>query len=176
VLVVQADPEIAEDRRHLLRAFGQQCDTALGAAELHAEVQKKETELSAIIHGVPSPIVLIDARNKVIAVNSAAEQLFGISSAFVAGAALKGALGHEQIEQMLASGGAFQAEVEAGSPPRTYKARMSNVHMPGIPMGRVLMLDDVTAEREIAQKQRDFVAMIGHELRTPLTIIKGSSD
>jgi signal transduction histidine kinase len=40
-------------------------------------------------------------------------------------------------------------------------------------MGRILVLDDVTTEREMAQKQRDFVAMIGHELRTPLTIIKG---
>jgi signal transduction histidine kinase len=42
-------------------------------------------------------------------------------------------------------------------------------------MGRVLVMDDVTTEREAAQTQRDFVAMIGHELRTPLTIIKGFS-
>jgi signal transduction histidine kinase len=34
-------------------------------------------------------------------------------------------------------------------------------------------MDDVTSERENAQRQRDFVAMVGHELRTPLTIVKG---
>lgn len=173
VLVSRADPEVAEDRKHLLRAFGQQCNTALGAAELHAEVQKKESELSAIIHGVPNPIVLIDARDKVIAINAAAEQLFGLSAAFASGNPVQGALGHEQIESLLASGGASQAEVDAGSPPRTYKARVSGVHLPGVPMGRILVMDDVSSEREIAQKQRDFVAMIGHELRTPLTIIKG---
>ena len=173
VLVARADLEVAGDRKHLLRAFGQQCNTALGAAELHAEVRKKESEMSAIIHGVPNPIVLIDARDRVIAINAAAEHLFGISATFAAGNPVQGALGHEQVESLLTSGGALQSEVDAGSPPRTYKARISSVHLPGVPMGRILMLDDVTAEREMAQKQRDFVAMIGHELRTPLTIIKG---
>ncbi len=173
VLVVSAEPDVAQERRHLLRAFGQQCGTALGAAELHTEMRKKETELSSIIHGVPNPIVLIDARDRIVATNAAAEQLFSISSQFAAGAPIQGTLGHEQIEHLLTTAGAMQAEVEAGSPPRTYKARVTNVQLPGVPMGRVLMMDDVTAEREILQKQRDFVAMIGHELRTPLTIIKG---
>ncbi|MEA2446402.1 MAG: hypothetical protein QOK47_39, partial [Actinomycetota bacterium] len=173
VLVARADLEVAGDRKHLMRAFGQQCNTALGAAELHSEVQKKESELSAIIHGVPNPIVLIDARDRVIAINAAAEHLFGISATFATGNPIQGALGHEQIESLLANGGALQSEVDAGAPPRTYKARVSSVHLPGVPMGRILVLDDVTSEREMAQKQRDFVAMIGHELRTPLTIIKG---
>lgn len=173
LLVARADLEVAGDRKHLLRAFGQQCNTAIGAAELHAEVQKKESEMSAIIHGVPNPIVLIDARDRVIAINAAAEHLFGISAAFATGTPIQDALKHEQLEGLLASGGVPQSEVDAGSPPRTYKARISNVHLPGVPMGRILVLDDVTTEREMAQKQRDFVAMIGHELRTPLTIIKG---
>ena len=40
-------------------------------------------------------------------------------------------------------------------------------------MGRLLVMDDVTPERKMAQTQHDFVAMIGHELRTPLTIVRG---
>ncbi len=177
VLVSRADPEVAAERRHLLRAFGQQCDTAIGAAELHAELSRKETELSAIIHGVPNPIILSDARDRVVAVNAAAEQLFGISNVFAAGAPVAGTLGHEQAEQLITEAGDLQAEIEAGAPPRTYKARVGNVQLPGanagVHMGRILVMDDVTAERETQQKQRDFVAMIGHELRTPLTIIKG---
>ena len=173
VLVARADPEVAEERKHLLRAFGQQCDTALGAAELYNQVNRKETELSAIIHGVPNPIVLVDARDKIVALNSAAELLFGTSAMFAAGQPVAGTLGNEQVEQLVANATELQAEIEAGTPPRTYKARVSNVQLPGVPMGRVLVMDDITAEREILQKQRDFVAMIGHELRTPLTIIKG---
>src|SRR5947209_8171234 len=40
-------------------------------------------------------------------------------------------------------------------------------------IGRVLVLDDITKERETDQLKADFIAVIGHELRTPLTIMKG---
>ncbi|MFP5353127.1 MAG: ATP-binding protein [Actinomycetota bacterium] len=173
VMVVKAEREVAEDRRHLFRAFAQQGGTAIGAAELHSEVERKETELASIIQGVPNPIVLIDSRSKIVAVNPASEHLFGISAMFSGGADAIGTIGHPEIERLLTSDGELQAEVIAGNPPRTYKVRVTDVRVPGSPMGRVLIMDDVTSEREMAQTQRDFVAMIGHELRTPLTIIKG---
>jgi len=173
VLVAGADPKLAGDRTDLLRAFGQQCSTAASAAELHSQIAHKETELSSIIHGVPNPIVLVDARKRIVALNVAAETLFGCSSAFSAGAPVGGTLGHAEVEHLLTGEGQLQAEIIAGNPPQTYKARVVDVRLPGAPIGRVLLMDDVTSEREILQMQRDFVAMVGHELRTPLTIIKG---
>ncbi|MEA2433136.1 MAG: two-component system, OmpR family, phosphate regulon sensor histidine kinase PhoR [Actinomycetota bacterium] len=173
VMVLEAEREVVEERRHLFRAFGQQCDTALGSAELYSEVERKETELSSIIHGVPNPIILIDARGKIVAINPACEQVFSISGMFTAGSPAIGTIGHPEVERLLSADGDLQGEVIAGNPPKTYKVRVTDVHVPGAPMGRVLIMDDVTAEREIVQTQRDFVAMIGHELRTPLTIIKG---
>ena len=173
VMVVQAERELAEERRHLFRAFGQQGGTAIGAAEFHSEVERKETELTSIIQGVPNPIVLVDSRGKLVAINPASENLFGISAMFAAGSPAAGTIGHPEVERLLASDGELQGEVIAGNPPRTYKVRVTDVHVPRAPMGRVLIMDDVTTEREIVQTQRDFVAMIGHELRTPLTIIKG---
>jgi signal transduction histidine kinase/GAF domain-containing protein len=173
VLVAAADRQLVEERLDLMRAFGQQCSTAAGAAELHTAVQRKESELSSIIHGVPNPIVLVDARKRIVAINSAAETLFGASAVFSAGANVKGALGHEEVERFLTDEGQVQGEVTAGNPPQTFKVRVVDVRMPGVPVGRVLLMDDVTSEREINQMQRDFVAMVGHELRTPLTIIKG---
>jgi two-component system phosphate regulon sensor histidine kinase PhoR len=173
VLVAQADRKLVEERLDLMRAFGQQCSTAAGAAELHTTVQRKESELSSIIHGVPNPIVLVDARKRIVAINAAAETLFGASAIFTAGAHVEGALGHEEVERYLTSEGHLQGEVTAGNPPQTFKVRVVDVRMPGVPLGRVLLMDDITSEREITQMQRDFVAMLGHELRTPLTIIKG---
>lgn len=173
VLVVTAETKVAEERADLLRAFGQQCSSALSAAELHEQIGRKESELSSIIHGVPNPIVLVDGNRRIVALNSAAETLFGVSSSFTAGTDVSGALGHEEVEELLTGEGRLQAEVVAGNPPRNYKVRVVDVRMPGAPIGRVLMMDDVTSEREIFHMQRDFVAMVGHELRTPLTIIKG---
>ena len=173
LLVVRAELDVVRSRRELLRAFAQQCATAIGTAELHSVIERKETELTSIIHGVPNPIVLVDARKRLVAVNPAAEQLFGISSVFTAGAPARGTLGSSQVEDLLTGEGELQDEVLIGTPPHTYKVRVNDVRTPGAPMGRVLTMDDITAEREMVQTQRDFVAMIGHELRTPLTIIKG---
>lgn len=173
VMVVKAEREIIEDRRHLFRAFAQQGGTAIGAAELHSEVEQKEIELASIIQGVPNPIVLVDSRGKIVAINPASEDLFGVSAMFAAGSPAVGTIGHEEVERLLTGEGELQGEVIAGNPPRTYKVRVADVQVPRAPMGRVLIMDDVTSEREIVQTQRDFVAMIGHELRTPLTIIKG---
>ena len=173
LLVLVAGTQFVRERADLLHAFGQQCSSAIGAAELHSVIERKESELSSIIRTVPHPIVLVDDRGMVVAVNVAAEQLFSVSAMFVDGAAVRNTLNHPELEDLLTGSGDLLREVVVGSPPRTFKARVTDVQVPGGPMGRVLIMDDVTSERENAQRQRDFVAMVGHELRTPLTIVKG---
>jgi two-component system phosphate regulon sensor histidine kinase PhoR len=173
VVVTVADPVILEGREDLLRAFGQQAASAVSSGELYGEVNGKESELSSIIQTVPHPIVLADAHGRIVALNPAAETVFGISTLFCAGAPVRGNLGNEDVERLMAGTGSAHAEIEIGAPARIYKASVNDVEVPGVPMGRVLIMDDVTAERDMIQKQRDFVAMIGHELRTPLTVVKG---
>jgi signal transduction histidine kinase/putative methionine-R-sulfoxide reductase with GAF domain len=173
VLVIQAERQFAEDRADLLRAFGQQCSSAIGSAELYSLIEHKESQLSSIIRGVPNPIVLVDDRGVIAAINPAAEQLFGVASVFSTGTAAVNELNNAEVEKMLTGEGELQGEVLVGSPPRTFRARVTDVQFASGPLGRVLIMDDVTTERENAQRQRDFVAMVGHELRTPLTIVKG---
>lgn len=173
LLVATADAQLVSERGDLLRAFAQQCGLALGAAELHDVILRKESELLSIIQGVPNPIVLADALHKIVAINPAAEALFNLSSSFSTGAPVSGTLNHPELEGMLTGEGGVMSELAVGNPPKTYKVRVADVRVPGAPMGRVLIMDDVSAERERIQTQRDFVAMIGHELRTPLTIVKG---
>ncbi|CAN5529531.1 hypothetical protein BH24ACT26_BH24ACT26_09330 [soil metagenome] len=173
LLILDVPGDLEHDRADLLRAFAQQCATAVGAAELHTEVDAKESELSSIILGVPNPIVVVDAHGRISDLNPAAEQLFGVSAPFSHGLAVSGSLGHEEIEGLLMREGELESEVVMGAPARTYRVRVADVRAPGSAVGRLLIMDDLTAERAIAQTQRDFVAMIGHELRTPLTIIKG---
>ena len=65
--------------------------------------------------------------------------------------------------------------VDAGEEgPRAYRATVRRVRSAGgRVLGRLLVMDDVTADREAEQLKADFVAVIGHELRTPLTVMKG---
>ncbi len=173
LLVVRGEAALVDDRGYLLRAFGQQCASALGSAELHAVVGRKESELGSIIQSVPNPIVLADSSGNIASLNPSAEQLFGVSALFSTGAPVRGTLANTEVEELLLGQGEVVTEVEIGTPARTFKVRTRDVRVPGAPMGRLLVMDDVTTEREMVQTQHDFVAMIGHELRTPLTLIKG---
>lgn len=173
VLAVTCADDRVREREELLRAFGQQCSTAIGSAELHAMVERKESELSSIIRAVPHPIVLVDDEGFIAAINAAAEELFKISSLFAGARVTRSTLGHPEIEELLSGSGELQREVMVGNPSRVFRARVTDVQVPDGPTGRVMIMDDVTSDRENAQRQRDFVAMVGHELRTPLTIVKG---
>ncbi|MDQ4142730.1 MAG: ATP-binding protein [Actinomycetota bacterium] len=173
VLVISATRDLVHDRDGLLRAFGQQCSSAIGAAEMHHVVERKESEMSSIIRTVPHPIILVDDRGMIAAVNAAAEQLFSITANFVSGSVAGSSLNNPEIEALLTTSGDVQQEVVVGNPPHVFRVRVTDMQVPGGPTGRVLIMDDVTSDRENAQRQRDFVAMVGHELRTPLTIVKG---
>lgn len=173
VVVVAGGPDLIAERGYLLRAFGQQCASVLGAAELYSLMQRKESELASIIQSVPNPIVLVDAERKIVSINPSAEHLFGISTMFCAGTPIQGTLGNRELEELMCAEQESTAETTFGTPERSFKVRIVDVRVPGAPMGRVLVMDDVTTERQMAATQRDFVAMIGHELRTPLTIVKG---
>jgi signal transduction histidine kinase/putative methionine-R-sulfoxide reductase with GAF domain len=173
VVVTTGVVDDVDERLELLRLFQQQCISALGSAELHEALKRKEHELSSIIDGVLNPMVLVDAGRRLVAMNPAAEELFHISGRFSEGTAIAGTLGNASVERLLTDDGDVQTEIEVGVPARTFKARVTDVRLVGAPAGRLLVMDDVTTERLNAKVQRDFVAMIGHELRTPLTIIKG---
>lgn len=173
VVMIPGTDHLVADRGQVLRTFGQQCASALGSAELYSVIERKESELAAIIQSVPNPIVLVDGGGNIASLNPAAEHLFGISSSFCAGTPVAGVLGNAQLEEMLTAPGDTLGEVQMGVPPRYFKVRAREVRLPGAPLGRLLVMDDITPEREMAQTQHDFVAMIGHELRTPLTIVKG---
>ena len=173
LIMVSGSEGLVQERGYVLKAFGQQCSSAIGAGELYALAETKESELSSIIQSVPNPIVLSDATGKIRSINPAAEQLFGLTAMFAAGTPVRGSLGSEQLEDLILGEGNLLDELQLGQTTRTYKVHATDVRVPGAPMGRLLVMDDVTPERKMAQTQHDFVAMIGHELRTPLTIVRG---
>src|SRR5271155_4871385 len=47
---------------------------------------------------------------------------------------------------------------------------------PGTPTGAVVVVRDVSNEREVDQLKSSLVSTVSHELRTPLTLIQGFSE
>ncbi|HEX2241184.1 MAG TPA: ATP-binding protein, partial [Actinomycetota bacterium] len=155
----------------IVRAFLLHCRVALSSAHLFEDLDKSAFRLTAIVNGMAKPIILLDAMKRVAVVNPRAEQVLGISGMFVTGAPVEGAFGNAQIEELLLRPGMVEEELLIGAPPRTWRVQVTDLSEGAA--GRLLVMDDVTAEREAEQRERDFVAMIGHEVRTPLAVLKG---
>src|SRR5947209_20221935 len=123
-----------------------------------------------------NPVLVVDEAARFVLINGAAAELFSIAAAFELDQPVAGKLGNPVIEEMIiAQGQGSTTEVVIGeAEPRVYKASARRVMSSGGRLlGRVLVLDDITKERETDQVKSDFVAVIGHELRTPLTVMKG---
>lgn len=158
-----------------LRSYLTQAGTAVRNAQLYERVEEKETELASIVYSMAQPVVVADNTGRLAVANPAAEELFGISVDFVRGQPIKGMLGEQTLEDLLLGEDEVTIEIVMGRPlPRSWKARVARIRAADARMGgRILVMDDVTSEREMEKLKGDFVAVVGHELRTPLTLIKG---
>ena len=67
-----------------------------------------------------------------------------------------------------------------GARPRQFILRMAAVCSgddgPGLVLGIVASLSDITRQHELQQTKNDVMALVSHEMRTPLTAIQGMSE
>ncbi|HEV2785094.1 MAG TPA: GAF domain-containing protein, partial [Solirubrobacteraceae bacterium] len=176
-LLVALHPEGTrpEGELRLLSTYVNQASLALAKALLFRSVRSKEEELASLVNAVPDPILVVDAAGRILTMNPAAADRFGLNPQFDVGAPVAGKLRSPELEELLFSEHGGRAEVTMFTPaPRTYRARVNLVRPDqGLPDARILILEDITTEHEVTRLKANFVAVIGHELRTPLTLIKG---
>ena len=173
VLFLAQAPDAAQ--RALLGSFARHVALALRSAEVYRRLGDKEEQLASVVHSMANPVVVVDDAGRLVIVNGAASELFHLAGTFELGQIVSGRLRHEGLEAMLLGEADGDIEVSLGDPaPHVYRAAVRPVRSAQGPiLGRVLVLDDITKEREADQIKADFVAVIGHELRTPLTVLKG---
>src|SRR3954464_4271160 len=174
VLMMGDAPDAA--LRAMLTSFSTHVALALRSAQLYRRVGDKEEQLTSVVHCMANPVLVVDDAGRFVLINGAAAELFSLASAFELGQPVAGKLGHPVLEELLTERNqGSTTEVAIGeAEPRVYKASARRVMSSGgRVLGRVLVLDDITKQRETDQVKSDFVAVIGHELRTPLTVMKG---
>ena len=159
----------------VLDRFASHVAMCLLAGNLERAVRDQEQRLSSVAHSVGQPVVMVDEGGRLVEVNAAAAQVFRMAAGFERGQPVAGRLGHDVLEQMLASGVESSREVVVGTgETHVYRATVRRLRGAGSrAAGCVLVLDDVTTARRTDAIQADFVAVIGHELRTPITVMKG---
>ncbi len=161
-----------------------QADTADEAAAMErrsAGGKQKSAERTgrmsdALLDAVPSPILLIDADERILRANAAARDAFSLTEAGgLLTAVMRTPEVLEAVEEVRANGAERTVEYQAtGLHERYYRARIMPISGARAAPGTVLItIEDETAVRRSEQMRVDFLANASHELRTPLASLSG---
>ncbi len=153
--------------------------------EALADTEEAKEKIDGIIRSVADGILVVDQDEKIILMNQPAESIVGISSEQASGVSiheipLSAAL-KDTLSRVMPGAGKVKADFEIERPaperPRTFQARTSVLRDPdGNDLGAVVLMQDVSIEREVDRMKSDFLAMAAHELMTPLASIMGYSE
>lgn len=159
--------------------------------QLIGDLAKKTTELentlsslTAIIGNMPDGLLVTDADRRIALANPALGRMFAIDETQLVGRNCQQAF-HGKLaplfEMTLASSGnaaAVPMELANGRAGSAVAATIGKKNPAGADkpdelLGNLVIVRDVTSEREIERMKDDFLSTVSHELRTPLTSVLG---
>ncbi|MBX7255503.1 MAG: cell wall metabolism sensor histidine kinase WalK [Candidatus Hydrogenedentes bacterium] len=179
-------PFVASERK-LLDTIARMLGEAIERHEAEADNRRNAlllaqelNRLETIVRTIGEGVVVTDTHDRVLLMNTVAQDLLGYSRREPVGENLLLVLHDTRFREMwretASSGIDFTKEelrIES-VPPRILWATRSRI--PELLQGEdcfVTIFQDVTKQREIDQMKTDFVSAVSHELRTPMTSIKG---
>jgi len=143
------------------------------------EISSEKSKVEAMINNMSDGVIALDGRGRLIHINPAARELLASLrvEAFSAGDSglngLKKLLGSEKMRLFVRQRQPFISEISCDEPPFTVKVKLAPFkEEKGRMNGTLMVMHDVTKERELSKRQQEFVADVSHELRTPLTTVK----
>ncbi|MBI4801169.1 MAG: PAS domain-containing sensor histidine kinase [Elusimicrobia bacterium] len=149
-----------------------------------SQIVEERAKAEALVETIPDGVLLVDDRGRLIYSNKVALKMLGIPKPDTS-IALPGSVSREAfqvvLKDILTSQEDFlKAEVAVPHPDETYAiVRNFRVISRRFPLatlkapGRVLIIRDVTVEKEIESARETFFHMITHDMRVPLTSIHG---
>jgi hypothetical protein len=153
---------------------------------LQEEIAAEHNLLEAVIQGMADLLVVADQQGRVLLLNRAAEELFGISRQEAIGRSVTDVIPADIPAEQLPSLQALSTGkpcLDAGytilgrSRQVPVLASATPLRQPGGPVrGSVELLRDISARKALEREKEDFVSMLSHDLKTPITAIVGSID
>jgi signal transduction histidine kinase len=173
-------------RVNMFNVFAGQAALALDSLQARERVmeqariiERESANMKIAFSGMSDGIVLTDEFDRVILVNPVARQMFDLSeneTAEIPGSFLAGFL-TPVLKDLAATEKLFVSrEIEEAEPYKLIlRADATKVKdAQGKKMGAVILVRDITPEKELERLKSDFLSAVSHELRTPLTTIRES--
>jgi PAS domain S-box-containing protein len=178
--------ELSDANEQLIEEVAERTHAQIALAGAIEDIKVDREKLNGILSSVPDGVVLTDNALNVLHMNATAERILDTPLEKVLGQSIS-QINHEvdfrkKVAQKLnVTHGprSFDLELsrENSSYSEIYQVRVSQLvadeeESPGV----ILLLRDVTREREVERMKSAFLGMATHELNTPLTTIIGYSE
>ncbi len=143
-------------------------------------INSYQEQLRYILNEIKQSILLFDKNKKLMFFNQDAKLLFDLKDEYINQEGYKFIRDIElnkALDQVFESNKAFQKDYR--SLDRVYDCYIYPLHKKEEDEGLasiLMVLKDVTEERQIGQMKRDFFSHASHELKSPLTAIKGYAE
>lgn len=143
-------------------------------------VLQQRNELEAVLGSMVEGVLAIDRDARILRLNPAAAELFGVEAKAVQGRMVHEVLRNVDLQRFadraLAGDGPVEGEItvrSSGEPTELQAQGSPLLDGQGEAIGALIVLNNVTRLKRLENIRRDFVANVSHELRTPVTTIKG---
>ncbi|WP_319761497.1 ATP-binding protein [Maridesulfovibrio sp.] len=147
-----------------------------------SELQDTLTYMEVIMDNLADGLLVVDINGKISVTNPALTDLFGITEDEIRDKEINTFFPQEMTTLFeLAKGSdheAFSAEIHLPNR-KTGKAVATPIHKLNseeeynVCLGAVILVRDITYEKEVDNLKTDFISTVSHELRTPMTSILG---
>lgn len=134
------------------------------------DIQRRREELSQIVEALPVGVILTDSFHKIRYVNTIAKTLLGEASSVSKGSIVDRILPNREIVAMLDS---EDISKDFYFPRNNLHVNIGSLSVSG---GKLLVIRDLTKEKNIEEMRRNFIIDAGHEFQTPLTVIRMASE
>jgi len=180
----QLEVRVAERTRQLSAEVAEKTLAQSALKSALAEADAARTRIDGILRSVNDPLIAIGPQQQILLLNNAALQLLEVPAAAVVGRPFGEVAPLQRLGEPIGSAlrretvAAFDLrfDTQAGKM-RVYQGSLSPItSLDGGFDGVILVLREVTRERELERMKSEFLAMAAHELHTPITTIMGYTE
>ncbi len=173
-LAFESPYTINEEHQQLLEVLLDGFTIVAGNTYMQEKHEGAQQLMSSLLNSISDPILVLDEQRRLLLMNAAAETLFEVKSAEMAGKPVSQVI-HDASLLELAEGHQQKLdEWSTAEQKRTFVPRIEIARdADGNTEGWVLAMRDVTRFKRLNRNQSEFTRIVSHDLRSPLTSMQG---